>query len=115
MYSSVPEFRVLIDKQRCRLCKRCIENCSFGALEWRVDKVKAFDDRCVACQRCVSMCPEDAITLDRMPSVMSAHPVWPENARRDVFTQSRTGASLLASTGIELHESIIFDHLLLAA
>lgn len=115
MYSSVPEFRVIIDRQACRLCKRCIENCSFGALEWRDNKVKAFDDRCVACQRCVSMCPEDAIALRRMPSVMSAHPIWTENARRDVFTQSRTGAILLASTGNELHERVIFDNLLLDA
>jgi glutamate synthase domain-containing protein 2 len=115
MYSSVPEFRVIIDRQACRLCKRCIENCSFGALEWRDDKVKAFDDRCVACQRCVSMCPEDAITLRRMPSVMSAHPIWTEDARRDVYTQSRTGAILLASTGNELHERVIFDNLLLDA
>jgi glutamate synthase domain-containing protein 2 len=61
------------------------------------------------------MCPEDAITLRRTPSDVSAHPVWTENARRDVFTQSRTGAILLASTGNELHESIIFDHLLLDA
>jgi glutamate synthase domain-containing protein 2 len=61
------------------------------------------------------MCPEDAITLHRTPSVMSAHPVWTENARRDVFTQARTGAILLASTGNELHERIIFDHLLLDA
>src|SRR5665647_276219 len=115
MFSAVPEFRVAIDRQRCRLCKRCVENCSFGALEWRGDKVKTFDDRCVACQRCVSMCPEDAITLSRTPSVMSSHPVWTENARRDVFTQSRTGAILLASTGNELHERIIFDNLLLDA
>ncbi len=115
MFSSVPEFRVSIDRQRCRLCKRCVENCSFGALEWRGDKVKTFDDRCVACQRCVDMCPEDAITLHRTPSVMSSHPVWTENARRDVFTQSKTGAILLASTGNELHERIIFDSLLLDA
>jgi len=26
----VPEFRVVIDRQACRLCKRCIENCSFA-------------------------------------------------------------------------------------
>jgi len=106
---------VIIDRQACRLCKRCIENCSFGALEWRDNKVKVFDDRCVACQRCVSMCPEGAIALRRMPSVMSAHPIWTENARRDVFTQSRTGAILLASTGNELHERVIFDNLLLDA
>ena len=106
---------MIIDRQACRLCKRCIENCSFGALEWRDNKVKVFDDRCVACQRCVSMCPEGAIALRRMPSVMSAHPIWTENARRDVFTQSRTGAILLASTGNELHERVIFDNLLLDA
>jgi len=61
------------------------------------------------------MCPKDAITLTRMPSVMSSHPLWTENARRDVFTQSRTGAILLASTGNELHERVIFDRLLLDA
>lgn len=61
------------------------------------------------------MCPKDAITLTRMPSVMSSHPLWTENARRDVFTQSRTGAILLASTGNELHERVIFDSLLLDA
>ncbi len=115
MFSSVPEFRVTIDRQRCRLCQRCVENCSFGALAWRGEKVTSFDDRCVACQRCVSMCPEDAITLRRTPSVMSSHPVWTDKARRDVFTQAKTGAILLASTGNELHERIIFDNLLLDA
>jgi glutamate synthase domain-containing protein 2 len=50
-----------------------------------------------------------------MPSVMSTHPIWTENARRDLFTQSRTGAILLASTGNELHERVIFDSLLLDA
>ncbi len=115
MYSAVPEFRVNIDRDRCRLCQRCIENCSFDALAWREDKVKSFDDRCVGCQRCVSMCPKDAITLTRTPSVMSRHPTWTEDIRRDIYTQARTGAIILASTGNELHEQVVFDHLLLDA
>jgi len=115
MYSAVPEFRVNIDRDRCRLCQRCIENCSFDALEWRDDKVKSFDDRCVGCQRCVSMCPKDAITLTRTPSVMSRHPTWTEDIRRDIYAQSRTGAVILASTGNELHERVVFDNLLLDA
>jgi len=115
MYSAVPEFRVNIDRDRCRLCQRCIENCSFDALDWRDDKVKSFDDRCVGCQRCVSMCPKDAITLTRTPSVMSRHPTWTEDIRRDIYAQSRTGAVILASTGNELHERVVFDNLLLDA
>ncbi len=61
------------------------------------------------------MCPKDAITLSRTPSAMSSHPTWTEDIRRDIYTQSRTGAVLLVSTGNELHENVVFDHLLLDA
>jgi glutamate synthase domain-containing protein 2 len=46
---------------------------------------------------------------------MSRHPTWTEDIRRDIYTQSRTGAILLASTGNELHEKVVFDQLLLDA
>jgi glutamate synthase domain-containing protein 2 len=46
---------------------------------------------------------------------MSRHPTWTEDIRRDIYVQSRTGAVLLASTGNELHERVVFDNLLLDA
>ena len=55
-----PEFRVKIDQEKCRKCKRCLQSCSFGVYEFH-DRVIPDNDKCVACNRCVTMCPESAV------------------------------------------------------
>ena len=52
-----PEFRVKVDHEKCRKCKRCLQSCSFGAYSFS-DKVICDSSKCVACNRCVAMCPD---------------------------------------------------------
>ncbi|MEA1864879.1 MAG: 4Fe-4S binding protein, partial [Euryarchaeota archaeon] len=59
-----PEFIVKIDYDRCRRCKRCVMNCSFGCMHF-TDRVVPEHKLCVACQRCVTFCPEHAITITK--------------------------------------------------
>ena len=63
MESQLPaEFAVNVDHEKCRRCKRCVINCSFGAIEFK-DKVTPNSRLCVACHRCATFCPESAITI----------------------------------------------------
>ena len=55
-------FKVNIDREHCKICKRCTINCTFGALSFNGERIVSIDDNCVACQRCVMKCPQEAIT-----------------------------------------------------
>ncbi|MHB8173821.1 MAG: 4Fe-4S binding protein, partial [Nitrospirota bacterium] len=81
-----PEFRVKIDQEKCRKCKRCLMSCSFGVYSF-ADRVIPDSNKCVACNRCVTMCPEDAITIQDSPNVYRDHPNWPLQIRKNVWKQ----------------------------
>ncbi|MCX6691043.1 MAG: 4Fe-4S binding protein, partial [Methanoregula sp.] len=54
---SIPlRFRVDIDHERCMLCGRCVENCSYGVFRKDDDKIKVNSRNCVACHRCLAFC-----------------------------------------------------------
>jgi len=55
---------IKIDYQRCTGCKKCIEACTFGVLEWFEDKpMVANPNNCSACLECEKNCPADAIDV----------------------------------------------------
>ena len=58
-----PRFKIKIDRELCRHCKRCTVNCSFGVLEYNGNQIVVESEKCVACQRCAIMCPQDAISI----------------------------------------------------
>lgn len=53
---------VMYSKEKCISCKRCMEACTYGAID---TANKGFIDRqkCVGCGECVSICPTGALTL----------------------------------------------------
>ena len=109
-----PEFRVKVDHEKCRKCKRCLQSCSFGAYSFS-DKVICDSSKCVACNRCVAMCPEDAITINESPNVYKDHPNWSLQIRKNVWKQAETGGVLLTAMGNDKPYPIIFDHLVVDA
>ncbi|MFQ6051968.1 MAG: glutamate synthase-related protein [Candidatus Hydrothermarchaeota archaeon] len=115
--SSLPEFKINIDREICNVCRRCIRECSFDVLRYDEEKNKIISDDalCVACQRCMEKCPTKAITIDKRPIAFSSHPTWTEEIRRDILAQAETGSAILVSTGCEVRYPSIFDHLLIDA
>lgn len=77
-----PEFVVKIDPEKCTLCRRCVIECSFGALKLDEDRIVSENEKCVACHRCVVFCPTRAISVIKNPLVFRPHATWTENIRR---------------------------------
>ncbi|MFQ6063412.1 MAG: glutamate synthase-related protein, partial [Methanosarcinales archaeon] len=109
-----PEFIVNIDYESCRKCKRCLINCSFGALTFK-NKIVPDNNKCVACQRCVSFCPEAAITVRENPLAFRYNANWNPSIRKNIWKQAETGGILLTGMGNPNPYPIIWDHLVIDA
>ena len=109
------KFRVKIDSDLCKKCKRCISHCSYGALSFNGTQIVPNHEMCVACQRCMLMCPAAAISIETNPAIYPPHGIYNERIRRIVEAQSGTGGVLLSSTGSDLNYRVIFDDILLDA
>lgn len=46
--------------EKCNLCKRCIEECPFGAIEIKENKIE-INEKCTLCTLCVKVCPQNAL------------------------------------------------------
>ncbi|MDN5293674.1 MAG: hypothetical protein PWQ91_926 [Eubacteriales bacterium] len=115
MNSQLPaEFRVVVDKERCRRCKRCVLNCSFGTLRFE-NGVVADDRNCVACHRCATYCPENAITIERNPLAYKYNEHWTEEHRKNILKQAEQGGMLLTGMGNDKPYFSYFDHMVLDA
>jgi len=54
---------IKIDYLRCTGCKRCVEACTFGVLEWFEERpIVTNPSSCSACLECPSGCPVEVIT-----------------------------------------------------
>ncbi|HIH86841.1 MAG TPA: 4Fe-4S binding protein, partial [Methanosarcinales archaeon] len=109
-----PEFHVEVDHDRCRRCKRCVLNCSFGCMQFK-DKVTPDDSKCVACHRCITFCPENAISITNHPTVYKENANWTERIRQNTLKQAETGGILLTGMGNPKPYPILWDHLLIDA
>ncbi len=109
-----PEFNVKVDHERCRRCKRCLQNCSFGVYSFK-DRVVTDNSKCVGCHRCVTFCPEDAINVRENPLDFRYHANWSPTHRKNIWKQAETGGVLLSAMGCDLPTPILWDHLLLDA
>ncbi|MCD6350665.1 MAG: ferredoxin family protein [Armatimonadetes bacterium] len=73
---SRPRFLVVIDADRCKACKLCIEFCPRDVLALAEElnalghhpAYAARPEDCIGCQACVLMCPEVAIELYARPA-----------------------------------------------
>jgi len=55
---------IKIDYCRCTGCKKCVEACTFGVLEWFEEQpIVTNPSNCSACLECKSSCPVDAISV----------------------------------------------------
>jgi glutamate synthase domain-containing protein 2 len=108
-------FKVEIDRERCKICKRCTINCTFDALSFNGERIVSKHDNCVACQRCAMKCPQEAITIIENPMAYAPHGSYTERIRRIGWEQAGTGGVMLTSCGNDLPYQMIFDDLILDA
>jgi len=87
---------IILDKERCTGCGKCIEACPFGALELQ-DNLPRSNEECRLCSLCVKACPEGALSLPE--EVKKKRPI-PETKDIWVFAEVRNGE--IASVVYEL-------------
>ncbi|MDI6718358.1 MAG: glutamate synthase-related protein [Methanomicrobiales archaeon] len=108
-------YRIKIDRDRCMLCERCIENCSYGVFRRDGERIHIDSRTCTACHRCIALCPRDAIDLVERPVDYRSHPLWTREAREAIYNQARSGRIILSGMGNALPYPVIFDRLVLDA
>ena len=55
---------IFIDYNACNRCKKCIEACTFGALEWFEDQpIVSNPNNCSACLECKKVCEIKALLI----------------------------------------------------
>ncbi|TFG06509.1 MAG: FMN-binding glutamate synthase family protein [Promethearchaeota archaeon] len=114
-HNTLSYFKVVIDRDYCKKCKRCVTHCSYDALSFNGEKIIADDSKCVACQRCVAMCPGKAIRVIQNESYLPPHGNYTRRIRNIIWAQSGNGGVLLSATGNDRPIRSIFDDLLLDA
>jgi len=55
---------LIIDHEKCTLCKVCIKNCPFGALAIEDGRLQV-NEACTLCGVCVNVCRFDALSIER--------------------------------------------------
>ncbi len=110
-----PEFLARVDHEKCRKCRRCIQNCGWGVYSWGGDRILSDDSKCVACQRCYLFCPEEAIMIQKNPLAFKEHSTWSDNHRKNIYLQAETGGVLLTGMGATTSYPILWDNILIDA
>jgi glutamate synthase domain-containing protein 2 len=109
-----PEFIVKID-DTCIKCKRCVNECSFGALKFENDRVTADHEKCVACHRCTAFCPTYAIKVEKFPMSFKDNALWGQDILKGLWKQAESGAKILTGAGNDKPYPIFWDRMVLDA
>ncbi len=112
-----PEFRVVIDKEACLQCGRCVQQCGWNVYTWDETEQRPRPDhsKCSACHRCVTFCPGGAITVKRNDLTFKGSDSMSPELVKAIWKQAETGGVLLTGMGNDKPYLRIFDHLLLDA
>jgi MinD superfamily P-loop ATPase len=62
-----------VDKDRCILCGKCAEACTYNAIALAGEEVIFFPELCHVCGACLIACPEDAIMQENKPIGLLRH------------------------------------------
>ena len=53
---------IIIDKEKCILCEKCIKSCPFSSIQ-RIENYIVIGEECIVCSQCKDVCPVDAIDI----------------------------------------------------
>ncbi|MBU2513544.1 ATP-binding protein [bacterium] len=63
MENSIPVLATVpaVDKEKCTLCRKCVEICRFNAITIVGETILTFPQLCHDCGGCIEICPENAV------------------------------------------------------
>ncbi len=108
------KFQPVINRDLCQVCKTCVKECSYQALESKANRI-VYKGGCVACGRCIAVCPNRAIEVRTVPSPLPPHATFTDRIRYGIVAQASSGGVLTSSCGNDMQFGTIFDELLLDA
>lgn len=109
-----PDYRVLVDEDKCTHCRFCVLQCSWDALDYDT-RVVGYDENCVGCWRCVAVCPTYAIRVEPWPTMYRENHNWTRFHANNVRKQANSGGKLLTGMGNDKPYETVFDHLVIDA
>jgi glutamate synthase domain-containing protein 2 len=111
------EFRVVIDREACQQCGRCVQQCGWNVYTWDEEDKRPLPDhsKCGACQRCATYCPAAAITIKKNELAFKESDSMSPALIKGIWKQAETGGVQLTGMGNDKPYLRIFDHLLLDA
>ena len=111
------EFRVVIDRDACQQCGRCVQQCGWNVYRFDEAEKRPVPDhtKCAACHRCVTYCPAGAITVKKNDLAFKYSDSMQPDLIKAIWRQAETGGVQLTGMGNDRPYLRIFDHLLLDA
>jgi pyruvate formate lyase activating enzyme len=107
--SQNPYPEIMVRRQKCQACGRCVESCESGAINLVDDAAHINRSVCVRCMSCVDACPTG--TLEIVGKSMSLEEVVEESSRDELFYQN-SGGGVTLSGGEPLYQPEFTYHLL---
>ena len=111
------EFKVVIDRDACQQCGRCVQQCGWNVYRFDEAQKRPVPDhtKCAACHRCVTFCPAGAITIKKSDLAFKYSDSMQPELIKAIWRQAETGGVQLTGMGNDRPYLRIFDHLLLDA
>ncbi len=107
--SQNPHPEILVRRQKCQACERCMESCESDAITMVDGAVHIDRSLCVLCMRCVDVCPTG--TLEVTGKSMTLEEVVEESSRDELFYQN-SGGGVTLSGGEPLYQPEFTYHFL---
>lgn len=92
--SQNPYPEIMVRRQKCQACGRCVESCESGAINLVDGAAHINRSVCVRCMSCVEACPTG--TLEITGKSMSLEEVIDESSRDEIFYQNSGGGVTLS-------------------
>jgi len=90
-------FRFIINRERCRSCRSCIDVCKAGCIDGK--RFEIDPARCVVCFNCLDSCAKSAVTY--RAGIQAAVPVrWAPSKRGFLLTAAVAGGTLLSAVSL---------------
>jgi glutamate synthase domain-containing protein 2 len=117
IHSSMPQYFVDRDQDRCIKCLVCVRQCPYDCTFYDDQRNVVYNrhENCVLCRRCEAMCPTNCIQIRKFGSGFRENDYWRESHIRGIYKQADTGGVLLTGAGNDQKYVPYFDRIIIDA